>query len=117
MTPHLPISRDRIVWKSFNSSHLLHSWNNGTCEVDHVYFIFKKQMQNLLPIPDELLQTVYLYDPTFHDVYDVVMDEILIRARLQEERREFLMEQELELNVFELNASLYLADLLGQNIY
>jgi hypothetical protein len=74
-------------------------------------------MQNLLPIPDELLQTVYLYDPTFHDVYDVVMDEILIRARLQEERREFLMEQELELNVFELNASLYLADLLGQNIY
>jgi hypothetical protein len=74
-------------------------------------------MQNLLPIPDELLQMVYLYDATYKEVMDVVMDEILIRARLQEERSQFLMEQELELNVFELNASLYLADLLGQNIY
>jgi hypothetical protein len=74
-------------------------------------------MQNLLPIPDELLEQVYLYDATYREVFDVVMDEILIRARLQEERSQFLMEQELELNTFELNASLFLADLLGQNIY
>jgi len=74
-------------------------------------------MQNLLPIPDELLEEVYLYDRTFHEVYDVVMDEILIRAQLQEERSEFLMQQELELSIFELNASLYLADLLGEDIY
>jgi hypothetical protein len=74
-------------------------------------------MQNLLPIPDELLEQVYLYDATYREVFDVVMDEILIRARLQEERSQFLMEQELELNTFELNASLFLADLLGQNIF
>jgi len=74
-------------------------------------------MQNLLPIPDELLEMVYLYDPTFHEVYDVVMDEILLRAQLQEERSEFLMQQELELSIFELNASLYLADLLGEDVF
>jgi hypothetical protein len=74
-------------------------------------------MQNLLPIPDELLEQVYLYDATYREVFDVVMDEILIRARLQEERSQFLMEQELELNTFELNASLFLADLLGQNVF
>jgi len=74
-------------------------------------------MQNLLPIPDELLEQVYLYDSTFHDVFDVVMDEILLRAQLQEERSEFLMQQELELSIFELNASLYLADLLGEDVF
>ena len=74
-------------------------------------------MQNLLPIPDELLEQVYLYDATYREVFDVVMYEILIRARLQEERSQFLMEQELELNTFELNASLFLADLLGQNVF
>ncbi len=74
-------------------------------------------MQNLLPIPDELLEMVYLYDPTFHEIYDVVMDEILLRAQLQEERSEFLMQQELELSIFELNASLYLADLLGEDVF
>jgi len=74
-------------------------------------------MQNLLPLPDELLEQVYLYDPTFHDVFDVVMDEILLRAQLQEERSEFLMQQELELSIFELNASLYLADLLGEDVF
>ncbi len=74
-------------------------------------------MQNLLPIPDELLEEVYLYDRTFYDVYDVVMDEIVLRAQLQEERSDFLMQQELELSIFELNASLYLADLLGEDIY
>ena len=74
-------------------------------------------MQNLLPIPDELLEQVHLYDATYREVFDVVMYEILIRARLQEERSQFLMEQELELNTFELNASLFLADLLGQNVF
>ena len=74
-------------------------------------------MQNLLPIPDELLEMVYLYDPTYKEVYDVVMDEILIRAQLQEERTEFLMQQELKFDIFELNACLYVADLLGEDVF
>ena len=73
-------------------------------------------MQNLLPIPDELLETVYLYDATYREVFDVVLDEILIRAQLQEERQEFLMEQQLKFDIFELNACLYVADLLGEDV-
>ena len=75
------------------------------------------QFVNLLPLPDELMEKVYLYDPTYREVFDVVMDEVLLRAQLQEERSDFLMQQELELSIFELNASLYLADLLGEDIY
>lgn len=75
------------------------------------------QFVNLLPLPDELMEKVYLYDPTYREVFDVVMDEILIRARLQKERSDFLMQQELELSVFELNACLYLADLLGEDVF
>jgi len=45
------------------------------------------------------------------------MDEILIRAQLQEERTEFLMNQQLKFDVFELNACLYLADLLGEDVF
>ena len=74
-------------------------------------------MQNLLPIPDELLQMVYLYDPTYRQVFDVVLDEILLRAQLQEERTEFLMQQELKFDIFELNACLYVADLLGEDVF
>jgi len=74
-------------------------------------------MQNLLPIPDELLEMVYLYDPTYRQIFDVVLDEILLRAQLQEERTEFLMNQQLKFDVFELNACLYLADLLGEDVF
>jgi len=74
-------------------------------------------MQNLLPIPDELLEMVYLYDPTYRQIFDVVMDEILLRAQLQEERQEFLMQQELKFDIFELNACLYVADLLGDDVF
>jgi len=74
-------------------------------------------MQNLLPIPDELLEMVYLYDPTYRQIFDVVMDEILLRAQLQEERQEFLMQQELKFDIFELNACLYVADLLGEDVF
>ena len=74
-------------------------------------------MQNLLPLPDELIQMVYLYDSTFHEVFDVVMDELLLRAQQEEERTEFLMEQQLKFDVFELNACLYIADLLGEDVF
>ena len=72
--------------------------------------------RNLLPLPDHLLQKIFLYDPTYKDIYDVVMDEIRLRVRLQIERDEFLEQQELELSIFELNASLYIADALGEDI-
>jgi len=72
--------------------------------------------RNLLPLPDHLLQQIFLYDPTYKDVYDVVMDEIRLRVRLQIARDEFLEQQELELSIFELNASLYIADALGEDI-
>jgi len=75
------------------------------------------QLVNLLPLPDELMEKVYLYDPTYRQVFEVVLDEILIRARLQEERTEFLMQQQLKFDVFELNACLYLADLLGEDVF
>lgn len=74
-------------------------------------------MQNLLPLPDELLQMVYLYDPTYRQVFEVVLDEILIRAQLQAQKEEFLMEQQLKFDIFELNAHLYVADLLGEDVF
>jgi len=63
------------------------------------------------------MEKVYLYDPTYRQIFDVVMDEILLRAQLQEERTEFLMNQQLKFDVFELNACLYLADLLGEDVF
>jgi len=63
------------------------------------------------------MEKVYLYDPTFREVFDVVMDEILLRAQLQRERTDFLMQQQLKFDVFELNACLYLADLLGEDVF
>jgi len=72
--------------------------------------------RNLLPLPDHLLQQIFLYDSTYKDIYDVVMDEIRLRVRLQIARDEFLEQQELELSIFELNASLYIADALGEDI-
>lgn len=74
-------------------------------------------MQNLLPLPDELLTQVYLYDSTYRQIYDIVMEEIELRAVHQGEREELEYEQDMEVATFELHASLYIADLLGEDIF
>ena len=75
------------------------------------------RFMNLLPLPDELMEKIYLYDATYKEVFDVVLDELLIRAQQEEERSEFLMEQQLQFDIFDLNACLYIADLLGEDVF
>lgn len=70
-----------------------------------------------LPLPAELIARIYQMDTTYHEVFEVVLDEIRLRASLQRAREEFLMQQELDLNIFELNAHLYIADLTGGDMF
>jgi hypothetical protein len=70
-------------------------------------------MKNILPLPDHLIQLVYLYDPTFKEVFDVVLHEMMLHARQEEEYTEFIIDQELERNHFTLCAGFYIDNLLN----
>jgi len=45
------------------------------------------------------------------------MDQMLLHVRQHEEHTEFLCNQELDRNIFELNATVLIADMLGESIF
>ena len=45
------------------------------------------------------------------------MDQMLLHVRQHEELTEFLCNQELDRNIFELNATVIIADMLGESIF
>lgn len=67
--------------------------------------------RNLLPLPDHLVELVYLYDPTYKEVFNVVLHEMNIWHQQREELIELLVSQELERNMFEMSARAYLGSL------
>ena len=67
--------------------------------------------RNLLPLPDHLMELVYLYDPTYKEVFNVVLHEMNIWHQQREELKKLLVFQELERNMFEMSACAYLASL------
>ena len=84
-------------------------------------------MKNILPLPDHLIQLVYLYDPTYKEVFDVVLHEMMIEKRQEEEYMEFVIDQEkeysdfvidqeLERNHFTLCAGFYIDNLLNHDV-
>ena len=71
---------------------------------------------NLLDsLPDHLLARVYLYDPTYRDAFDIVMEELRFKRRQDEQIREILCDMELDENIFETSAHLLLHSILGNN--
>jgi len=71
---------------------------------------------NLLDfLPDHLLARVYLYDPTYRDAFDIVMEELRFKRRQDEQLTEILCDMELEGNMFETSAHLLLHSVLGNN--
>lgn len=67
--------------------------------------------RNLLPLPDHLVELVYLYDPTYKEVFNVVLHEMNIWHQQREELIDLLVSQELERNMFEMSARAYLGSL------
>jgi len=67
--------------------------------------------RNLLPLPDHLVELVYLYDPTYKEVFNVVLHEMNIWHQQRDELIELLVSQELERNMFEMSARAYLGSL------
>lgn len=67
--------------------------------------------RNLLPLPDHLVELVYLYDPSYKEVFNVVLHEMNIWHQQREELIELLVSQELERNMFEMSARAYLGSL------
>jgi len=73
-------------------------------------------MQNILPLPDELLKLVYLYDSTYKEIFDICMDELRINYVQERELTDFLVEQELQRNMFHLIADMVVVDILNIDI-
>jgi len=67
--------------------------------------------RNLLPLPDHLVELVYLYDPTYREMFNVVLHEMNIWHQQRQELTELLVSQELERNLFEMSAYAYLGSL------
>ena len=73
-------------------------------------------MQNILPLPDELLKLVYLYDSTYKEIFDICMDELRMNYAQERELTDFLVEQELQRNMFHLIADMVVVDILNIDI-
>jgi hypothetical protein len=73
-------------------------------------------MQNILPLPDELLKLVYLYDSTYKEIFDICMDELRMNYVQERELTDFLVEQELQRNMFHLIADMVVVDILNIDI-
>ena len=73
-------------------------------------------MQNILPLPDELLKLVYLYDSTYKEIFDICMDELRMNYVQERELTDFLVEQELQRNMFQLIADMVVVDILNIDI-
>ena len=72
---------------------------------------------HLLHLPTEIINKIYEYDSTYREIYDICMDQMLLHVRQHEEHTEFLCNQELDRNIFELNATVIIADMLGESIF
>ena len=71
---------------------------------------------NLLDsLPDHLLGRVWLYDPTYRDAFDIVMEELRFKRRQSDQLTEIYYEMELDENMFETSAHLLLHSILGNN--
>jgi hypothetical protein len=71
---------------------------------------------NLLPyLPLQLLETVYLFDPTYKRAFDIVLEEMLFDAYQHDDHLDFLVEQELDKNTFEFFIDDELQTILGNN--
>jgi hypothetical protein len=71
--------------------------------------------QELIPmeIPVDLLRVVYLYDPTYREIYDIVIDELELNIKQQDQKEDFEVDQQIERDMFDLYSHLYIADILG----
>ena len=68
---------------------------------------------SILPIPKELLQVVYLYDPTYREVFDIVLEELGFYFDQRQLEIDFLVDQEIDRNLFATYANSHLAYILG----
>jgi len=70
-------------------------------------------MKNLLPLPDHLMRLVYIYDPTYKDVFNVCLKQMLFLRKQQQQHTNFLVEQEIDRNIFTFSSDLYIHDILN----
>ncbi len=70
-------------------------------------------MKNLLPLPDHLTRLVYIYDPTYRDVFNVCLKQMLFLRKQQQQHTNFLVEQEIDRNIFTFSSDLYIHDILN----
>ena len=68
-----------------------------------------KIYHNILPLPEHIVKEIFLFDPTYRNIFNVVLHEMNIRHRHSDELKDFLVNQELEINIFELTACAYIA--------
>ncbi len=82
-------------------------------------------MKNLLPLPDHICRLVYMYDPTYRDIYNVCMLQLQYDVKQKKRMnefliehndvlRQFLVEQELERNIFTFSSDLFIDSLLNK---
>ena len=71
----------------------------------------KETYHNLLPLPDHIVKQIFLYDPTYKNIFNVVLHEMNIWHRQRDELKDLLVNQELERNIFELTSCAYIATL------
>jgi len=82
-------------------------------------------MKNLLPLPDHICRLVYMYDQTYHDIYNVCMMQLQYDVKQKKRMnefliehndvlRQFLVEQELERNIFTFSSDLFIDSLLNK---
>ncbi len=70
-------------------------------------------MNNLLPLPDHLCRLVYIYDPTYRDVFNVCLKQMMFLRKQEQQHNDFLVEQEINRNIFTFSSDLYIHDILN----
>ncbi len=85
--------------------------------LQHILIYCKEiKMKNLLPLPDHICRLVYIYDPTYRDVFDVCLKQLLFLHRQKQKLNDFLVEQEIDRNIFTFSSDLYIHDILNDTV-
>ena len=70
-------------------------------------------LTNLLPLPNNLLSHIFIYDRTYREVFDIVLVEMRLMVQQERESVNLMVEHELEHNLFKWSAELLLADIFS----
>jgi len=66
----------------------------------------------MIPLPMHLIEKVYSFDSTYREVYNIVLEELMYYFMQEKELTDFLVDQEINRNIFEWSSSISIDSIL-----